>query len=844
MSISEQILPLLPKVRIPGLGDNVYKDECVLTFDTPESPDGLFVCLTTFLSFGRKAVETYHAITGNRLFLRIRKIRKESEKTTAEQSSESPEIKPKRLALGIEGGFNPEKDSVEYEEITSLFILPECTEITFDDIEDIHSIVLASVSGVLASSPASQKEELMAWDGEVRPVTKHAETLKQLDNAVKVPPSGWKCCKCDLTNNLWLNLTDGSILCGRRYYDGTGGNNHAIEHFKETGFPLCVKLGTITPSGADVHSYDEDTMVEDPNLAKHLTHFGINMMNMEKTEQTMAEMEIDLNQKLGSEWNLIQEAGKKLKELYGPGLIGILNMGNTCYMNSVLQVLLSIPEFQKYYAHPENCQTTFNSKLASLEWKAEKPNSGLQQICQSTKQLSQEIQKRVKEIISDFSFQMCKVGLALYSPVKDTGSEIEEEISRPRVWPARLKRIIGKNHPEFATNRQQDAHEYFLHLMSIIDRNEHKNGVSPSGCFKFMVEERIECQQSKQVKYTKRSDYVMSLPIATDMATNKSEVKAYEERKEKNKQDRNVEVGDVVRAKIPFSVCLESFFGDEIVHDFWSSALKEKAIATKRTRFLTFPDYLVVQLKKFTVGEDWVPKKLDVSIDVPDTLDLNEYRGIGLQPHEVLLPDIEPTTAQAPEPQADVDEEAVLVLSQMGFPLDRCRAAVIITGNTGIEAAAAWLMENPVAEPTTLTPSVNPGPSEDSIAMIVSMGFTREQAAKALKETNNNLERAADWIFSHMDELNSADEEQMTANVSAADSGDRDRGDVGPAVRDGPGSYELFAFVSHMGTSTMCGHYVCHVRKDGRWVIFNDEKVAESEQLPKDLGYIYFYKRR
>lgn len=26
--------------------------------------------------------------------------------------------------------------------------------------------------------------------------------------------------------------------------------------------------------------------------------------------------------------------------------------------------------------------------------------------------------------------------------------------------------------------------------------------------------------------------------------------------------------------------------------------------------------------------------------------------------------------------------------------------------------------------------------------------------------------------------------------------------------------YELFAFISHMGTSTMCGHYVSHIKKD------------------------------
>jgi len=32
----------------------------------------------------------------------------------------------------------------------------------------------------------------------------------------------------------------------------------------------------------DVYSYDEDDMVEDPQLAKHLAHFGINITAMQK----------------------------------------------------------------------------------------------------------------------------------------------------------------------------------------------------------------------------------------------------------------------------------------------------------------------------------------------------------------------------------------------------------------------------------------------------------------------------------------------------------------------------------------------------------------------------------
>ena len=50
-------------------------------------------------------------------------------------------------------------------------------------------------------------------------------------------------------------------------------------------------------------------------------------------------------------------------------------------------------------------------------------------------------------------------------------------------------------------------------------------------------------------------------------------------------------------------------------------------------------------------------------------------------------------------------------------------------------------------------------------------------------------------------------------------------GGAPPKTLDGPGKYTLLGFVSHMGASTAAGHYVAHIRKDGRWVIYNDEKV-------------------
>lgn len=199
-----------------------------------------------------------------------------------------------------------------------------------------------------------------------------------------------------------------------------------------------------------------------------------------------------------------------------------------------------------------------------------------------------------------------------------------------------------------------------------------------------------------------------------------------------------------------------------------------------------------------------------------------------------------------------LDDSTVSQLCEMGFPLEACRKAVYYTGNTGIDAAMNWVMGH-MDDPDFSAPLVLPGSSsapgttptesipEEHLATIVSMGFSRDQATRALRATNNILERAVDWIFSHLDDLESMDVSE--GGRSEAGSEASREPPPGPRVRDGPGKYELFAFISHMGTSTMCGHYVCHIKKDQQWVIFNDQKVCASEKPPKDLGYLYFYRR-
>jgi ubiquitin carboxyl-terminal hydrolase 5/13 len=58
-----------------------------------------------------------------------------------------------------------------------------------------------------------------------------------------------------------------------------------------------------------------------------------------------------------------------------------------------------------------------------------------------------------------------------------------------------------------------------------------------------------------------------------------------------------------------------------------------------------------------------------------------------------------------------------------------------------------------------------------------------------------------------------------------------------------PANYRLQSVISHKGTSVHCGHYVSHVYKDQRWVLYNDNKVVDAPQPPLKEAYIYVLHR-
>jgi len=339
----------------------------------------------------------------------------------------------------------------------------------------------------------------------------------------------------------------------------------------------------------------------------------------------------------------------------------------------------------------------------------------------------------------------------------------------------------------------------------------------------------VKCTSSGKVKYTRREEYCLSLNIPMENASFK----------DLNVSDEISQCSNdkQLRPRISFRNIIEHFAKTEIIDNYYSSAINGLTSAEKYSRFATLPDFLLIQFKKFTLRDDWVPIKLDVAIDNIEDLDLSHLTSKGKQPNEELLPEKDLCT-----PPPEINKNIVDLLLVMGFPFEAARKAVFFTNNSSVEEATEWIMQH-IADSDINDPLELPGlnqvnsakliPDQENINTLINMGFDINQATKALQETNNNIERATDWIFSHPDVADEMDCDYVLQDAEY---------NVSTPFK-GSSKYKLVAFISHMGSSSHAGHYVCHILKDGKWVIFNDNKVAISQNPPKDLGYLYMYKR-
>ncbi|QRW15287.1 ubiquitin carboxyl-terminal hydrolase [Ceratobasidium sp. AG-Ba] len=779
-----QLISLQP----PRPSQPVHREECTQCFDSQDSPDGVDVCLTCFnggcLSEERHHARTHFERTGHNWSLNIQR------RTKPRLQRDDGEPPLKRLAI-IE-----DRDEDKYDIKTTL----RCWGCNSFAAPEIGPFVTPLVNGVLASLSSARQSEVKAWEEELEPC-EHTLTIDQ-STATGKPP-GLHCARCELKDNLWLCLTCGALGCGRSQYGGTGGNGHGLKHWEETQHPVSVKVGTITAEGAaDAYCYACDESRVDPELAHHLKNVGINVATQTKTEKSMTELQIEQNLKF--DFSMTGEDGKLLQPVFGPGLTGLQNLGNSCYMASVLQTLFALPSFKSYYDANSPTTTMVHANTCSVALPADCLECQMRKIADG----------------------LCSGRYSKPSAQNTIQNEKDAEDAvrfQDGLRPASFKALVGKGHAEFATMRQQDAEEFLEHLFASL-RSAQQG--APTDAFRFGIEQRLKCNDCGKVRYRVDEHDSIGVPIPA------KELKAAEEGAKAQYESVNLDS------------CLDSVAGEEAL-EYSCPSCERKVIATKRTRFASFPDVFVVHAKKFQLV-NWVPQKLDVPVLLPedDVLSLDKHLGHGLQPDEVELPDDKPAAPALPE----FNPDAMAQLKSMGFPDIRCQRALLATGNQHAAIAMEWLflhMEDPDIDapldsaPTVSKNQVNP----EQLSMIVDMGFTPAQAKKALRESNGDAERAVEWLFSNPDDAGDTDGPTEVADKAKSEAKVKIGGNTTL-----PAQYRLKAFVSHKGPSVHSGHYVAHIRTETEgWVLYNDEKVvradAESVTALKSLAYLYVFER-
>ncbi|CAL1182113.1 Ubiquitin carboxyl-terminal hydrolase family protein [Candida parapsilosis] len=782
------VLDLPPDIpsHVPA-NSKIYKDDCMYTFDTAENNElGLDIDLKTYRAYSRNKEYNYTAqnyeATGNYLYLNINKTLKPKEEIDRLLYDDEGEKSQKIRKLEIK---NISEDDYFNTEV-SLYNVKEDKLYPRSELSPAFNNLF---EGILNANSSNEDEEIKQWEQEIVPCP-HSINVEQFDFEEK--PDLTKCSQCDLKENLWICLHCGALGCGRQQYGSTmKGNSHALAHYDLTQHPVALKLGSLSGDSEsyDAYCYQCNDEVKVPNLAVILNKYGIDLEKTKKTEKSLVELNIDQN--LSWDFKLDGAEGDKLPPVYGKGLTGLKNLGNSCYMNSVLQALFDLDSYRTYFQNMN-------------------PDIGVNPA-------------------EDLASQLLKIYDGLYSGRYSVPSPLKGEDYQLGVKPFVFKNLIGQNHAEFKTQRQQDANEFLLYLL---DKLDNEFGLKLNQDLKFVYTEKVICDNCKHGSLKNELLDNISVPLEETLLSTEEGKKIYKE----------VDLRDSFKKVV----------GPELIPEYnCDSCHAQVGVALKSSGFTSFPKYLIVSAQRIKL-ENWTPAKVDVPVKIPYELVLSEFTAPYFKDGEIE----ESSSSSADDttlftPNAD----QLNTLLGMGFPEPRAIKALYRTGNNDAETAMNWLFEHmedaDIDDPLDLgkeASSVQNEPADEVVDNLVAMGFSHQLSKKALLLNNSDANAAVEWLFSHPDDDGVIAIDKPPVDVN------KEKQELIESLKshsESSGLFKLKSVICHKGTSSHTGHYVVFVRKyvDGKWkwVLFNDEKVVlcQEENLKEveKNAYIYIFEQ-
>ncbi|XP_041642666.1 ubiquitin carboxyl-terminal hydrolase 8 isoform X2 [Cheilinus undulatus] len=294
--------------------------------------------------------------------------------------------------------------------------------------------------------------------------------------------------------------------------------------------------------------------------------------------------------KVYSKVEIVRPSAAKIRNLnptfggLGASLTGLRNMGNTCYMNSILQCLCNTPALAEY----------FNNNLYMEDINR------------------YNILGHKGEVAEEFGVIMKALWAGLYKCIS----------------PRDFKITIGKINEQFAGYDQQDSQELLLFLMDGL--HEDLNKADNRKRYKEEENDHLDDQTAADLAWSKHKLLNESIIVALFQGQFKSTVQCLTcHRKSRTFETfMYLSLPLASTSKCSLQDCLRLFSKEEKLTDnnkVFCRHCKAHRDSTKKLEIWKVPPILLVHLKRFSYEGRW-KQKLQTSVDFPlDCLDLAQY---------------------------------------------------------------------------------------------------------------------------------------------------------------------------------------------------------------------------